>query len=115
MRARSAEGLPRGHGARRVRRAWRVLGLWLQGLCPFNPSGGKAPAPPPTHPSWGSLTFLVAFAFGEVPTGDSLPRNAPDPGNDKRLLRSPKGPSQEALLWLFLRQKPVMKAWASSL
>ncbi len=22
------------------------------------------------------LTFLVAFAFGEVPTGDSLPQNA---------------------------------------
>ena len=27
----------------------------------------------------GTLTFLVAFAFGELPTGEALQRNAPGP------------------------------------
>ena len=45
-RARSAEGLPRGHGAQRVRRAWSGLSLRQVGRLPYTPRPALRAAPP---------------------------------------------------------------------
>ncbi len=65
-RARSAEGLPRGHGSRRASRAGEGCGLAFAGARPLHPTEGQrphsAPAPrsclrahaiPPDLPPWG--------------------------------------------------------------
>ena len=61
---------------------WLFLWSWsdclidqgsIKGVVEVAPTGAGSPT------GRGDLTFLVAFAYGELPTGETLPRNAPPP------------------------------------